>query len=287
MSYHKGYAWNDGIERGVEKALKGHCELKKFFMDTKRNTSLRYIQNKARLAMQKISEYKPDIVITSDDNAAKYVVTQYKNSTIPFVFCGVNWTAEAYGFPYKNVTGMVEVAPILPLLEIIKKNVSNVKTAIYLSSDVITEHKDFKHYQETYQKKGIELSGIFVKTMKQWAAAYESAQSADFIIINNYAGIRDWQPKQAIKIVENKSTTLTVTNYKWMMPYAMLALTKNAEEQGRWAAEVAIEVLSGIAIDAIPITINKEWDLFINNSLLTRANIELDISTKKRASTEW
>lgn len=287
MSYHKGYAWNDGIERGAEQTLKGQCKLKKFFMDTKRNTSIPYIQKKSRQAIKLISEYKPDIVIASDDNAAKYIITKYKDSNLPFVFGGINWTAEAYGFPYKNVTGMIEVSPIIPLLKIIKKNVENVSNAIYLSSDVITEHKDFKHYQKTYKRKGITLKGVFVNNMSQWVSAYKASQTADFIIVNNYAGIRDWNPALAKKTVRETSTTLTVTNYKWMMPYAMLALTKNAEEQGRWIAEVAIEVLSGTPISNIPITINKEWNLFINKDLLHKANIELDMTTQKRASTDW
>ena len=101
-------------------------------------------------------------------------------------------------FPYKNVTGMVEVAPIMPLLRIIKKNVSQVKNGIYLSSDVITEHKDFEHYQRLYKQQGIKLSSKFVKKMEQWVDAYKASQSYDFIIIGNYAGINDGDSELAI-----------------------------------------------------------------------------------------
>lgn len=146
-------------------------------MDTKRNTSPLFARKKAQEIKALIPSYQPNIVIASDDKASKYVVTEYKNSSIPFVFNGVNWTAEYYGFPYKNVTGMVEVAPIIPLLKIIKKNVSNVKNGIYLSADVITEHKDFKHYQKEYKKLGVNLSSRFVSTMKHWIDAYKFAQS--------------------------------------------------------------------------------------------------------------
>ncbi len=133
MSYHRGYAWNDGIEKGVEDTLQGHCRLKKFFMDTKRNTAVAFAEKKARQVIKLIHDYQPDIVIASDDNASKYVVTRFRNSPIPFIFNGINWTAEPYGYPYNNVTGMVEVAPIIPLLGIIKKNIPGVKHGIYLS----------------------------------------------------------------------------------------------------------------------------------------------------------
>ncbi len=287
MSYHKGYAWNDGIEEGVEKSLKGYCELKKFFMDTKRHPSVPFAKEKANQAKELISSYQPDIVIASDDNASKYIVTQYKNSKIPFVFNGINWTAAPYGFPYKNVTGMVEVAPILPLLEIIKRNIPELKKGIYISADVITEHKDYTHYNDTYRKKGIKLKAKFVKSMSQWVKAFKQSQSADFIILNNNAGINDWDKKTAINTVEKYGKTLTLTNYKWMMPYSMLALTKNSYEQGNWAGEIAQEVLSGTNISDIPITINREWHFFINKNLLKKANIKIDKSTIRSASPIW
>lgn len=287
MSYHQGYPWNDGIEQGVKKTLKGRCDLTIYYMDTKRNTSSNFAVSKANEVKKIIAKIKPDVVIASDDNASKYVVTQYKDSSIPFVFAGVNWTAEVYGFPYKNVTGMVEVAPILPLLQVIKKSVKNVKQGVYISSDVITEHKDYVQYKKVYAKKGVKLSSMFVKTMKQWKAAYIRAQSADFIIINNNAGIIDWDAAFALKIVNNYSKKFTVTNYKWMMPYVMFAVTKNSEEQGRWAAQVALAILSGLPVSDIPITVNKEWNMFVNNEIMVLTNISLDPNTIKRVSLDW
>ncbi|VAW97756.1 hypothetical protein MNBD_GAMMA23-623 [hydrothermal vent metagenome] len=287
MSYHTGYAWNDGIELEVERVLTGHCVLKKFFMDTKRNTSVAYAKNKAQQVKQLIAQFKPDVVIATDDNAAKYVVTQYKNADLPFVFAGINWTAAAYGFPYKNVTGMVEVGPIIPLLKIIKKTVKNVRSGVYISADVITERKDYVRYRKVYQARGVRLTAKFVKNMHDWEVAYNHAQKADFIIVNNYAGINDWDTERAIKIVTEKSKKFTVSYYKFMMPYVMFSITKSAKEQGRWAAEVALAVLSGTAVSDIPITINKEWHMFANVKLLQKAKISLDTNTKRRTSTKW
>ena len=47
MSYHQGYEWNDGVQRGVETVLKDKCELKIFYMDTKRNKSDAHAENMA------------------------------------------------------------------------------------------------------------------------------------------------------------------------------------------------------------------------------------------------
>src|SRR2546425_1243833 len=108
-SYHQGYEWSDGVERGVRSVLEGRCELKQFNMDAKRLKDPKDLEQKALEAKALIAAWQPDIVLTADDEAAKYLIMKfYKDHIIPFVFCGINWTVEEYGFPYRNATGMVE-----------------------------------------------------------------------------------------------------------------------------------------------------------------------------------
>ena len=35
-SYHQGYEWSDGVERGLLRILDGHCAITTFNMDSKR-----------------------------------------------------------------------------------------------------------------------------------------------------------------------------------------------------------------------------------------------------------
>jgi len=289
MSYHQGYEWNDGIEQGVEKVLAGKCQLKKFYMDSKRNTSTDFIQKKALQAKNAIDAYQPDVVIVSDDNASGYLVqTYYKNADTPFVFNGVNWTAEVYGYPYKNATGMVEVAPVRTMLEIAQRNTSNVSKVSFLSADVLTEHKDFQQYERIYGRAGITVTPIFVKNMADWQTGFNDAQAADLIILGNNAGINDWDSKRALRFVKENGKTLTITTYQWMMPYTMLGVSKLASEQGEWAAEVALEVLSGTDIAEIPITVNRRWVFYQNKLLLLKAGIDIDdITSHKAIAKEW
>jgi len=100
-SYHEGYAWSDGVLNGVETGLDGKdVELKVIRMDTKRNKTDDFKKAAALKVKAEIESFKPDVVIASDDNAAKFlIVPYYKNSDLPFVFCGVSWDASGYGFP--------------------------------------------------------------------------------------------------------------------------------------------------------------------------------------------
>jgi ABC-type uncharacterized transport system substrate-binding protein len=277
LSYHQGYEWNDGIEEGAKAVLEGQCRIHTLYMDSKRNPDPKFIRKAALRAKAMIDELQPDVVIAADDNASKYLVKRhFKDADIPFVFCGINWTVSQYGYPYSNVTGMIEVAPIKPLLKNILKIVPNATTGIYLSADVLTEHKDYLRYKKIYRSKGIRLRSVFVTSMQQWMDEYKKAQdNADFVVLNNNSGINDWDSQKAEAFVLQHARVLSVSNYKWMMPYTMFSMTKSPQEQGRWAASSAVKILFGRSPKDIPISVNREWNNYINKDLLAQANIHI------------
>ncbi len=283
-SYHAGYEWNDGIEKGIEETLQGRCKLEKFYMDTKRQPSEQFARNMARKARDYIEKNKPDVVIACDDNASKFLVKPYfRNAEQRVVFCGINWTADEYEYPYENATGMIEVAPILPLLKIINHIIEKPSKGVYLSADVLTEHKDFLRYKKIYETEGVALKGVFVKTLAEWKEMYVAAQDADFIILNNNSGINDWNAEEASRFVRNNVGVLTVTNYDWMMPYAMMAMTKLPEEQGSWAAQVALALLDGEKVADIPVVVNRRWNIYINPGLLRKSPYKLPAYVMQKA----
>lgn len=283
-SYHPGYEWNDGIEVGIENELKGVCHLDKYYMDTKRNVSKEFAENAAIQAKKHIERTNPDVVIACDDNASKYLIKPYfKDVKRPFVFCGINWTAKEYGYPYSNVTGMIEIAPIRPLLKVITKIVGNVRHGVYLSADVLTEHKDFERYRLKYEAENVELKGRFVKTKEEWKHEFLKAQSAEFIILNNNSGINDWDKEDVKSFIQKNSRALTVTNYDWMMPYTMVAMTKIPQEQGEWAGKVASAILQGEKPIDIPIVVNRRWNIYVNGELLDKTSYKIPSSISNKA----
>ena len=142
-SYHKGYAWSDGVERGLRETLNGKCQIRQFDMDTKRKKTKEDKRAAALTAKQLIESWQPDVVITADDNAAKYLIQPYYRDTVlPFVFCGINWTVDEYGFPYSNVTGMVEVAPVRDMVDEARALVGGASKVLYVGADTATERKN-------------------------------------------------------------------------------------------------------------------------------------------------
>lgn len=275
-SYHTGYEWSDGIESSLRNVLDGHCSIIQFDMDTKRNVGEAFAQQKAREAKELIEKSKPDVVITSDDNAAKFVIQQYfRDSSIPFVFCGVNWTAKEYGFPYKNVTGMIEVTPVANIFEL-AVSVSKGKHGVFIGDDTLTDHKDFAHFAKYADKNKIELKKALVNTIEEWKLAYLKAQdTADFIILGHNSAIQGWEEEDVKKFQVENSVKLVLTTYKWMLPFSMIGLVIQPEEQGRWAGETAVGILQGFPIEKISIIANRSWSTWMNPALLEHADISL------------
>jgi len=275
-SYAPGYEWNDGIEAGIRETLAGKCELKLFYMDTKRHPSAEFGRQQARKAHQQIKAYQPDVIIASDDNASRYLIRPYyRNVKTPVVFCGLNWSVKEYGYPYKNATGMVEFAPIAPLLKEVNYVLGHPKRAIYLSSDVKTERKEYQYYKKIFATQKIQLDAHFAQTLASWKQGFLAAQEYDFIFIGNNGGINDWDNKHATDFALQQSKKLSITNNLWMSPYSMMAFVKIPREQGEWAATVALEIISGVKPNEIPITPNRKWNVYINPTLLKKANISL------------
>ena len=275
-SYHQEYEWNAGIERGLFAVLEGKCEVATFYMDTKRNKGEEYALKMGALAKAFIEETKPDVVVAADDNASKYVVAPYfRDGETPFVFCGVNWTVEQYAYPYTNATGMIEVSPIKKLLKDVQKVLQNPDKGVFLAADVPTQHKEFARIEKLYAKSGVEMKPVFVTTMAAWKSAYADAQSADFVFVSNSSGIKEWDADSARETVTEHTKVLSITTYEWMTDFAMLGMTKIAEEQGEWAGAVALRILAGESPANIPIVPNRRSNVFVNPRLLSLADIEL------------
>ena len=275
-SYHQGYAWADGVERGLRTVLEGHCEVKQFDMDTKRRKSPAEIKESALRAKALIESWKPDVVIAADDNAAKHlIVPYYKDHELPFVFCAVNWTAEEYGFPFSNVTGMLEIAPIQPSLERAVQIVPDLRRAFYIGADTLTESKNLKRYEDAAANLGLKMDHALADSTESWLAAYRKAQDYDLVVLGSNAGINDWDQDQVRAGVLQHTRKLSVTNMQWMMPFTVLGLTKVPEEQGEWAAKAALGILGGVSPSSIPIVANSRRDIWVNTGILAAASIRL------------
>jgi ABC-type uncharacterized transport system substrate-binding protein len=277
-SYHAGYPWSDGITAGIQQVLaEKDVELRIHRMDTKRNGSEEFKKQAAQKAKALIEEFKPDVVIATDDNAQKYlVVPYYRGGDLPFVFAGVNWDASPYGYPASNVTGMVEVSRPDELVNILRTLSGGVSLGS-LTGETDTAHKEHAYYADQMSISFDESA--YVKTFDQWKQEFVRLQDeVDMLFMYNNAGIEGWNDDEAIRFVRENARIPSGSVQPWMAPYVLVAYTKNAQEQGEWAAQAALQILNGTSPSSIPMTTNKRGNMIINSQLAQRLQLEIPAS---------
>ena len=275
-SYHEGYAWSDGITRGVERGLRNSgVQLKIIRMDTKRNSDVAFKEKAAQKAKKVIDRFKPDVVIAADDNASKFLVKPYyKDGDLPFVFCGVNWDAEVYGYPYANATGMVEVAPIPTLIQQMQLWAKGDRIG-FLGPDILTAKKEADNYKKIF---GLKVIPYYAKDYTDWKTGFVKLQNeVDMLIIASDGGLYNDHAEELQRFVKSKTRIPTGACYDFMIPYALVGVIKVAEEQGKWSAATALKILDGTPPSEIPIVRNKRAKLVLNKKIGDAMGVDLSI----------
>ena len=285
-SYHSGYAWSDGITKAIKNTIRKSemkIDLKIIEMNTKLNYSEKF-KIKAGLNVKHIIEsFKPDVVIVSDDNAAKYVIVPYYlKSSLPFVFCGINGSEKIYNFSNKNVTGMLEVTLVPQLIEVIKKY-SKGNRIVYFNDDTLSSRKVVLTFEKKLKTK---VKTYFITSKKELEKYFVMAQKeADILILGTFPKLRASITKKYLKEYILKHTIIpSVATVKLGSEIALLTFANKPEEQGEWAANTALDILKGKKVSQIKMVENKKAEIYINVTLMKKLKIVLPLVLLENAS---
>jgi ABC-type uncharacterized transport system substrate-binding protein len=281
-SCNKGYAWSNGITDGLNYVIKRtEIKLRIHRMDIQGHLSESRKQQVALEAKELIETFRPDVVITSGDNAARYLIMPYyRNSTLPFVFCGITWNASVYGLPCDNVTGMIEVAPVPQLIDYLRRYAKGDRVG-FLAPDLLSARKEVAQYRKAF---GIDPKTVYSENIPAWKGAFIRFQKeVDMLIIDSDSRLYEQRPNDLIKFVESHSRIPSGTIHDFMAPYSLITFAKVAAEQGAWAAETALDILNGTSPKDIPVRSNKDGYLIINARIAKASGIEIPYALLKSA----
>ena len=284
-SYHPEYPWVDSITKGVKKAIEGqNVELEIFYMDTKRKTSSEWKVEAGRLAIEKIDTWKPDAVITADDNAQIFVTQNYagKKGAPYFVFCGVNADPADYGLPASNVTGVIERPHFKESVAYLDEIVPRVRRIAVISDDGPTSVGAVEdiHVQKIDK---LVLNYHLIDLFKTWKKrVVEYNRSADALFIYMYHTLKEdiggdsLSPGDVMKWTRENSEIPTVGFFDFAIKDGMLCgVVESGEEHGFEAARMAMELMNGMDISKLPVKTATEGIKMINLSTAKRLGITI------------
>ena len=214
----------------------------------------------------------------SDDNAVKYLVEPYfQSSTLPIVFCGVNWSALQYDLSENYVTGILEVIPLAELLLVMKSYYPSMHKLLVLNENTTTSRKTKQLLDTLFNRVGVTATQELVDDFESWKSIFKEAnQSYDIIYLQTNGAIRNWVHDEAVNFIYQHMEVPVVACEDFMMPYAMFGLTEVSKEQGIWAAETAKKILQGISPADIPIARNQMTTVWLNTILAEKIRFQPD-----------
>lgn len=294
-SYHetqKGHVVE--MTEGIEEALSGsNVELRYYFMDTKRQTSEEWKREAGVRAKAVVADFKPELVITMDDNAQKYFAKYYAGlpGAPEFVFSGVNKDPGLYGFPANNVTGVLERPNIIESVQFLKKIVPGVKTILILSDQSPTGDA-FIEYAKSLDMPLDVIAYEQVNTFAQWQSILEKYKDkVDAIglyvirtIVREEGGQEKVPEAELVAYLHNYTGLPTVGFFDSSATAGVLCgISVSMREQGYAAGELARKILGGRSPESFVVKPTSKGRIQLNLQTADFLNIQLRHSLIKHA----
>ena len=253
FSYHPEFSWVISENEGLDEVFSDKkVTIEKFYMDTKRKTSQDWKKKISEDAIAKIEATNPDILIVFDDNACEWVAKHFANTDLPVVFAGMNNEPSDYGFPAKNIAGVVERIPFHDIISFLKQLKPDVQKVAFISDESPTS-KGIKDLLSN-MKLQVNVTEFFTTNdFNQWKSKILDWQDqVDAIGVITFNTLTD--PETEESLFPGKVIEWTIANnklpdfasFEFGVKYGLLCgATSPANIQSKTAAEIALKILDG------------------------------------------
>lgn len=281
MSYDDSYPWTLEIKEGIDSALKDKCEVKYFYMNTKRDPD--HGHEKAKEAYQVYQEFQPDGVIAADDDAQAMFVVPYMKDKVktPVMFCGVNAEPEQYGFPASNVSGILERLHFMESIAFVQQLIPSVRTVGFIQKDSHSWDMTLKQLEKDLKTFPAEMKGAKKpKTLREAIdMTKELKETCDVLFFETLHGCPDESgrpvtDKEIIpKLAEVFGKATIGANAYHVKSGLLCAVIKMGQEQGEIASQMLLKAMQGTPVSQISITRNKKGRRMLNVTVMKAMRI--------------
>ncbi len=265
-SYHPEYRWvveyRKGLMEGLQKYRSSVLKIEDFYLDSKRHPES--INKMAEKAYIFFKNNKPDVVIAADDPAQKYFVVKYLSNKVktPVVFLGVNGNPEDYGYPSRNVTGVLERINIRADLGLIHTLVPEAKTfGIIMDSGLSSQAFLHRWKVEDFNFGEIKLKTLYIaESFEEWKMYINKLEKdVDVIYILSYYTLKDRygkyvKPEDVVKWYVKNCDKPEVTANLFSVKLGLLcSYGETGWQYGMVAGKMVVDILNGKPVKSIPV----------------------------------
>lgn len=279
-----GYRQGENLETGV------------YYMDTKRvNNTPELIDSEGKLALQAAEAFRPDVLVTLDDNAFRTVALPVAGRGLPTVFSGMNDQPENYNsmtpfmddrkIPGGNITGVYEKLYIKEAIKVLSK-IHPLRKVLFLV-DLSPTGKAIKGQidLELQPLDGLPAA-VELKTVHSWEEFQEtiaainrdpgvSAFYLGTLLLQDGKGRTYTAPEIIGHIIDQAKKPAIGLNYAFIKLGLFGGATVDFHAMGHLAGRKVVQILEGATPGSLAIEDAPRVALVFNTRRLKTLGIEL------------
>lgn len=283
FSYEEDFLWDRDIRQGFAQAAGDAIDFDYFYLQTKKYPE--HGGERAAAAYKRFLKLRPDGVIAVDDNAQSLFVVPYLRDKVatPVMFCGVNAEPQSYGYPAKNVSGVLERYHYKETIAFSRQFVPDIKRFVFMAKAGTTAdliEQQLRKELEQHEVAAELVAFLRPKTAQEaLALARQYREKSDLLIVETLQGVTDeaGRPLVDAEIVPevlqafNKPTAANIAYIARLG--ALASVVKTGQEQGRKAVEMLLLAMRGTPVAKIPVTRNYRGKRIVNVSTMKKLGI--------------
>lgn len=264
-SYHAEFPWSQKILQGILRELKKapfQVRLRTEHLDTKRYPGTELQQEGAELIAKRLFGKKFDLVIVSDNNAFNFALSHQEELFygLPIVFCGVNNFHPEKIKDKQDIIGVAEIPSINETIKVAFKLHPKTEEVIVIGSSLTTsERSNLSMIEEAVRSlpgKVLSQSWHDLSTDKLKQKLLETAENK-LLLISGIILDKSGNPlsfAERTSFVRRHSNNPIYSFWEHNLGHGIVGgKLINAEDQGRFAASMAVSILSGKDMDNMEI----------------------------------
>ncbi len=283
-SYHDGYPWSDNELEGIRSVLhktEFTIDLQIEYLDSKRHSYQTIKDALFLLYQEKFDKENFDIIITSDNNALKFV-EEFRDALfpgVPVVFCGIN---DSSVIPQKcdNITGIIENLEPLATFDIAKKLHPEKEKVIIFDGDPSTDHtiakQVIKKLKDSQYPLEIEYWGA-ISLEESMKRIKNMSQNAFLFVLPWYQREQGnlYTSQEIMTVISQKSEVPIYTSWNFLLGSGTVGGKMiSGYQHGREAATLALRILQGEKAETIPICEAASGKYSFDCSILQKLGID-------------